>query len=766
MATTATHDDEDASKATTTQQEAAAFNGPGRMPAVRVMLPGREDPSNRLTNPLPLDKVLKDTTEQSTQIDYLEILGMPGHNQDDQHDQYEHFLIGRNTSESSTEAKRQAANPDDSTQQTLDEHQDEPPDTEDSNDDQVTAAVGTVTNALEEHCPEVDYQIGQLGLGSFSDIPVPTSRLLVFKDQTLDAADGAMDGGAIELINTLNQNRIPHIYQLLIKRASASADSDYVATVRVAVFDEEYGIATDNDLAEHHSPTSTYAYCISQYFRDEVTTSNFNLPTEQLEALLNSGTSKRYRVNGQPKYLRNNPYPIEELTTFREYKNLLAGSFNADPRYKRHFDHFAHMPVNGNAVPRLAMIFPAYFEHSPWDRTAITDGPVFRTDNIPTSATTTHRYGTDSARTTPGARDPDQSTSEAHKALVNFIVNYLVQQGYTILAVDQQHLDADLTDPDPTTQSYFPGDSQPDIVARKDGDITVFEAEINDTNPAAYLKNLERATHFDYTVVVVTEDQSDLENKCKQASRPFNRDAPVTRDGRRLYNFSTHGIEADDTTFLLPAGTTETKWYLSHDDELTLHTTTDSQNPSGHVEDPLHTFTYNAPRYQQEGDEYIVRSAAGEHLGTYPTETALRNDFTKIKRPFIPTQLTYCKHLELRYKDSSTNQLKRYYNQPPWARKYRNKPGKRHKKSRNDFLTTHTTEATDESLFIPTVRAQYYPWFDHQTTLDAPTEDWFTRGIDEQFNVTDTDSRDRELLDRTWIYTPNLEPNYTLFPDP
>lgn len=771
--------------------------GPKRGEVIELSLPGEHDDDHRLVRPRSLKPVVDHALQPSTQVDQLELLLSPGDNQ------YRHYLRPVDTASSTADIRRCVARDPDSNSDsdeelvkmkfaidpadtTADEHETEDadkaehekPDADLNADDAVIApieedndttktVVGTVTNALDEYCPEVDYAIGTLDLSSLAAIPVPTSRLLAVEDQTLDVTDGAPTLGAIELLDTLIREHIPHLYQLLIKRAGSRSDADYEVSVRLAVFDEEYGVATDDDLTAHLNPATEYEYCISQPFRDQLVTSNFELPIEAFKQAVTDDRSSRYRTNGQPNYLIDRPFPIEELATFREYANLLSGAFVADPRYKRHFDRYAHLPVNGASIDQLACILPAYFGVSPWDRTAVTDGPTFRTERVPTSATTTLRYG-DVSLPDPKPDATDKSTSEAHRALVNRIVNYLVQQGYTILAVDQNTLDTDLTDPDPTTRSQFPGDSQPDIVAKKDGEITVFEAELNKTNPAAFLKNLERAAHFGYDVVVVTEQpDTTLEQKIKQASRPFNDGATPenSRHGVRLYNFSEVLLEADGTTYLLPAGSTETKWYLSHDDELIL-VVDGTPIARGHPEDPLPTFLEGiVPHYREDGDAYVVTFPSGE-TERYATEDDVTAKYTPIKRPFIPTQITYCEDVEFRYKDDSTNHLKRYYPTPDWARRYRDKSGKRHKASRTEFIESHTRKVEGETLFIPDVRVQHTPWHTTQTELDPPKQNWFGRDIQTDFEASDTDSRDRELLNRTWLYTPGLDPAFPDFPDP
>lgn len=747
--------------------------GPGRFPSVRIILPGRKNKSNRLVGLQNLEDVIGHVLKPETQVDHLELLGMPGDLKKDTPGdaQYEHYLTPKNTGVSSAKTSQQPQTDSETSNSGVQLQLDEDSDAtshhraENNEENNTTkAATGAVINALEEYLPEVDYQTGRLDLSSVADIPVPTSRLLTLTDQTFDSLEEATNLGALEVLVELINKQIPHLYQLLIKRASSRTDAEYVVTVRLAVFDEEYGIATNDDMAAHLNPTTSYQYDLLKPFREELLTSNFELPFEDVKWLATDSDSRRYRINGQPIYLLDHPFPIEQLATFREYNNLISGSFSADARYKRHFGVYGHIPTNGDALGQLAAIIPAYFEHSPWKRTAVAECPIFNTDFIPSSSQSIQRFG----RTLPSKNQPGEpsgSTSKAHQALVNAIVEFLVQQGYTILAVDQDSIDIDLDDPDPTARSHFPGGSQPDVVAEKDGEIKVFEAEINDSNPAAYLKNLERAAHFGYPVVVVTQKADDLKKKFKQASRPFNSgETDSSIDGVRLYNFSEEPIETDEIIYLLPRGQTTTKWYLNHNGKLTL-LVDGKELASGDPEVPLDTLSYATPRCRIEGGEYVVVSASGEHIKTFQSKSALLAAFTPIKHPFVPTQITYLNHVELRYKNSSTNELTQYYPNPDWARRYRDKPGRRHKASRNEFITTHTTKADGETLFIPDVRKHHRPWHTTQTPLDPPKGNWFARDIRSEFAVSDTETRDRKLLDRTWVYPPGLDPAFPVFGD-
>lgn len=59
------------------------------------------------------------------------------------------------------------------------------------------------------------------------------------------------------------------------------------------------------------------------------------------------------------------------------------------------------------------------------------------------------------------------------------------------------------------------------------------------------------------------------------------------------------------------------------------------------------------------------------------------------------------------------------------------------------------TTVDGETLFIPNIRELHRSWHTAQTELDPPPEGWFGRDISNNSNDSETDSRNRELLNYT-----------------
>lgn len=719
-----------------TPTESSLNPGPHRKDCIRLVHPDRHNGNPSFDQPYSQMTSTINTALSSPHIDYLECLLFSSTD-----GQYETCLIPRNTRQSTT------------AQATIDSF--------DDSQQRTAAHIEDLKEAIDEHHPRLEYGVGQLDLSPVTESPpILTSRLLAYDQQTLSPSDGATSAGVLALLFQLINNDLPHLYQVIIEPASGRSH-DYNLTARLAVADRDYGIVTDDDLENHLY--DDYQYDIAEAFPKQPVTSNFQLPTDEIRNQAEQSSS--LTVRGYPVNAIDKPVTLEKLATSAEFNYLITGSSDADPRYRKLFNHYGRIPIHGHSLNLLTGIIHQPISHSPWKRVVGPSSPTFHTRQIPPSAGTTtgQRYGT-ATSSVHDADDMDQSTSESHRALINEIVEHIITQGYSVLAVDQKTLDVDLNDPDPTETSYFPGESQPDVVAKKDDTLVCFEAEINDSNPAAFLKNLERAYHFDYDVVVVAQDSSDLEPKLAQAERPYNH-TDTTNYGVRLYNLKgTDDMISDQLTYLLPRDSQEAKWYLDTDGTITL-LADDRVLAQGDAEASLDSFEYACPRCVEQDDVYVVRSASGEHLVSKPTKAEAIRGFTKLNPPFIPQRLMYLDRVEFQVQ-TGDGQLRRWRQKPRWAQKYQNNPGKRHEHSTITFIDLVTTKSEGNDLYIPEMRRLYNEsnWHDHKTKQSPPGQTWFSRGPRDEFEATDTESRKRKLLNRTLQFPQDLDPELPDFP--
>ena len=711
-----------------------------RYPAVEITPKTGADVSENV--PKSIDSLVENTLSHNL-VDRLEFLSMP-----DDADTYQAQYLVPHSHTFSLRNPPDHADSRSGSQMTL-------YDTPQQSDDHVSKWAQKQAKPITEYfedSPHYDYKVGTLDLSGLTDKTELTSRLLAYQNKTVTTLPHSSSYGAASVITRLLENDIPHILQTIIEPASSRNKYPYTAVVRLTVFDPKYGVITDEDFKQHQD--EQYPFDIATGFESSKT-SNFNLNISTVKKALqrSSGYFRSEHI------LYDQPDTLRALATTSEYEELISASSDEDRRYKDLFNKRGRISIPAGALPSVAPIMYVKLQWSPWDRSIRVQKPTFKTTYLSSSSETADRFGTD----TPPDTSPDrnQSPSEAHYAAINTVIDELHSSGYTILAVDQTEIDAEL-DPNPTTTQVFPGQSRPDIVTLKDDCIRCFEIEINTTNPATYLKNLARAHHYGYQVAVVTQSIDEIESKYQQAEQPYAEEQ--SPHGVLLYNFSEYTVGNDTTTYLLPPDVTEAQWYLSVDGTLSL-VGNDTVLAQGDPNAPLSAFDYETPRCVYEQGEYVVKTASGEHITSAPTEQEALTNFIPIRVPFIPERLMYLNNVEFYYL-SDTGQLTRWRANPDWATP--TAPGTRHKKAAETFVNTATTESDGATLHIPDVRStmEELNWFTHQTSLKRPPASWFTRGLRAEFDISPTDTRERNIRNRTWQFPRGLDPALPDFPDP
>ncbi|WP_344572698.1 hypothetical protein, partial [Winogradskya humida] len=209
---------------------------------------------------------------------------------------------------------------------------------------------------------------------------------------------------------------------------------------------------------------------------------------------------------------------IEDLAAgYPEYRALLSGRVYSDDRYSELFGVYGRLPVSKANLLHFFAISPSYFDADSFDGLATTDAPEYHTTSLDAEIPGTRQsYGVEEAGDTTTVVDSSDEESLPHKELVSSRVRFLVRNGHTIVAVDQDVLDADndISGEDPTETQYLEGESRPDIVSENEGVIHFHEVEVeNKTKPSALITNLARAAHHDHPVHIITETRRDAESK-------------------------------------------------------------------------------------------------------------------------------------------------------------------------------------------------------------------------------------------------------------
>jgi hypothetical protein len=774
-----------------------------RVGAVRLMLPGHTDEDKRLLEALKCYTVVEDVLEEYG-IDMLELLSHSGDVQQ------EYYLIGHSYQFSNTQPYLKPAQEenedsaesdvssdssvvDETTQavfadggsvdsEPLSDADDDPELTDETDSDTDTAADGDssidpdqptsggsserrdtrperIKAIVKEHLT-VGAQICTVDLSTLGVMPVPTSRLLQSPNMSLDPIEATQMAASVELIQELNADRIPYLFQVLLEPAAASKGYDYLVTARLIVFGSGHGIVTKNDLSSHLKTSNDYT--ISKYFPGP-SSDNWQLPVESHQRYANQQSAFPSKIE------QFGEMSIREGTTeslavgYPEYRAALAGRVHNDDRYKELFGAYGRIPIHKTELEHFFTLPAAYIDTCPFGRLPTTDKPGLSTEQLGEDVDgTAQSYGTE---------DPDEMTiddesnneeSQRHKKLVNKRIRYLLRHGHTIIAVDQDVIDVDITDPNPTQQQYLDGSSRPDIVSKKDGNIHFHEIEVeNKSKPAALITNLARADYHGHPVHIITETHSEAQSKLWK-DKLVAKEGPVSMafkytddKGTILYNQRRDtGPKDQECWYVLPQSQTEAIWRITPSDRLQLLGPDGEVLAEGHAERSVDSFQYNTPRVYEDGNEWVLESASGEILRRRATKRAAASGYTFIRKPIVPTQFEYLEATTVEFQTGDGFTI--FDESPLWEMPQQNN-SIRYEEAAKTFIELFTVPCEGAEIPIPALRRQFKPWYRTQTDLKEPNETWFGRALRAYFEVDASDDHNKMLVGRKLRFSEGLE---------
>ena len=772
-----------------------------RVGAVRLMLPGHADEDKRLQKAIKCYTVAKDVLDEYG-IDMIELDSHPGDVQQ------EYYLIGHSyqfsstqrylkpvedeveddaESESSTESSTESSVIDETRQAVfadggsvdadseLDTNDESDSDTDTSDTvgssidpDQPTSGGSSerrdtraerIKALVEEHL-DVGAQICTLDFSTLGGMPVPTSRLLQSTNMSIDSMEVTQVAASAELIRELNADRIPYIFQVLLEPAAAAKKYDYLVTARLIVFGSGHGIVTKNDLTSHlKSPND---YTISQYFPGP-SSDNWQLPVESHRRYENQQSAFPSKIE------QFDEMSIREGTTeslavgYPEYRAALAGRVHNDDRYEELFGAYARIPIYDRDLKHFFTLPAAYIDTCPFGRLPTTDKPGRSVEQLgePVDGTS-QSYGTEDPGETEADDESNNEESQRHKKLVNKRIRYLLRHGHTIIAVDQDVIDVELTDPDPTQQQYVDGSSRPDIVSKKDGRIHFHEIEVeNKSKPAALIINLARADYYGHPVHIVTETHSEAQSKlwtdklvAKQG--PVSMAFKYTDDkGSILYNQRQDtGPKAEECYYVLPQDQTVAIWRQTPSDRLQLLDNDGKVLAEGHAERSVDTFEYNTPRVYKSGSQWVLESASGEILRQRATKRAAASGYTFIRKPIVPTRFEYLRATTVEFQSGDGFTI---FDEPPLWEMPHQSNSIRYEEAAKTFIELFTVECEGAEIPIPALRRRFKPWYRTQTDLKEPNETWFGRALRAYFEVDASDDHNKMLVGRKFRFSEGLE---------
>jgi len=749
-----------------------------RLRAVRLMFPGLADDSDerQLERLLTFDDVAEDILDEYW-IDLLELLTWPGKRQQ------EYFLIGHSDQQtadshiehpeqSSSDATDEAAStPDDQTtlpavtdggagddddRRSSDGEPSQP--VSDGRDGDRDTRAERIKAIIDDHYGDrIGTQICAIDLEPVGKMPVPTSRLLQPKNLSFDPPDTAQTYASAELVHELNKDRVSYLHQTLLEPAGSSKPQDYHVSSRLAPFGTSHGIVTEDDLTRHLEADNEYR--ISNYVPGP-SKDNWSLPIDAHKRYANRQTTHPSQLE-QLDEMSLRDGSIEAVAAgFPEYRALLAGRIHNDDRYEELFGVFGRIPITKSMLGHFFTILPAYFEVSSFGQLTTVDEPEISTEQLGSDAPGTRQsYGTDRTEDSMTMAAGSDEESDRHQELVIERIKFLLRHGHEILAVDQDVITVELTDPDPTETRYLSGNSRPDIVSKKDGQVHFHEIEVeNDSKPAALLTNLARADYHDHPVHVITESQDEAQGKL-WSDPPEAKNGPVSmafkstdREGTIVYNHR-NDVSTGDCWYLLPRDLAESTWRVLPTDTAQLVGPDGSILAEGDAEQPVESYEFHTPRVKKDGSEWVLESASGEELRRRRTKDAVASGYTYVRKPLIPTRFEYLENTTVEFQSEDGFTI---FQKPPLWEQPQQSASIRYEEAAKVFVELVTIEQTDAEIPIPTLRRRFKTWYTEQTDLKEPNETWFGRALRAYFEVDDEDDHNKTLVDRTFRFTEGL----------
>ncbi|SFC59564.1 hypothetical protein SAMN05444422_11198 [Halobiforma haloterrestris] len=767
------------------------------------MFPGHADEDRRLDRLLQLDDIAEDILEEYG-IDMLELLTWPGEVQQ------EYFLIGHSTetthnqsledldeeqdSETDTQAaaresettldeytdvgdpdKTDTADPDETGSENPDEPNGEDPD---ENAGESSSAISSeqpvssgddgkpdtraqrIKEIVDDHFEgEIGTQICTIDLAPLGEMPVPTSRLLQPTNLSFDPVETSQKAATVELVKTLNEDRISFIHQCLLEPAGSSKSHDFLVTARLAPFGTGHGIVTEADLEKHLAADNQYR--ISEYVPGPAT-DNWALPIKPHRRYADQQSTHPSKLE-QLDEMSLRDGSIEEVAVgCPDYRALLAGRVHNDDRYEQLFGAYGRIPISKADLPHFFTAVPAYFEVSSFGQLTTTDEPEITTEELGSESPGTRQsYGLELPGDTTAVTDDSDEESDRHKELVNKRIEFLLRHGHEIVAVDQDVIDVDIPDHDPTTTQYLDGESRPDIVSKTDGVVHFHEIEVaNKTKPAALITNLARAAYHGHQVHIVTETRAEAKSKL-WTTNPEAKEGPVSmpfkdtdEEWTVLYTQrkAVHRA-ADDVWYLLPRELSEATWRLTPDDRLQLVGPDGSILAEGDAEQSVDAFEYNTPRVRKEGDEWVLESASGEVLRRRSTKGAAASGYSFVRKPLVPTRFEYLENTTVEFQSNNGFTI---FEKPPLWEQPQQSASIRYEEASKAFVELVTVEREGAEIPIPELRRRFKAWYTEQTDLKEPNETWFGRALRAYFEVDATDDHNKTLVDRRFRFSEGL----------
>lgn len=740
--------------------------GPGRAVAVRLVFAGHTDPSVRPTEAIPLDGVHEKMLSEIPQLDELEFGAFSGDIQE------EYYYVGFTRDRNHDRAKKAALGNGPDITEWADTDEDAPVSTGSSadTDDGAPVPTGRSPESIAQKMrdiidtgtpPTVTATVCELDLTPLGMMPRPTSRLLVTENIEFTKIDVASQSALYEIVTTLYKRGIPHHYACLTTPGGKNAAYDYLGTCRLVVFGTDTGIITNADT-ERFVETIDDDFRLSSYFSHRDIIDNFDLPVE--EHLRQARETSYVQPVEQADDLSGRKTTVRDLKAgLTEYFGLLYARRDSDQRYRELFKNYGVFKLNKRDLLQFHVAVPLFYEHSLWGLSATADGGQFITHELGTPTEGTRQtYGTEHPGDSTRPLNNTDEESDEHQENVSDWVIFLIRNGHEIIWIDQDDVDVDFDDRDPTQHPEYGGPSCPDIVSKKDGQIYFHEIEIhNKSKPSQFLENLARAAYNEYPVYVVTASKKEAKQKFINGN-DADRMGPTREswkdvDAKGVIEYNMGAVEPEaNVTVVLPEGFSESRWRRTPVDihQLLVDGKVVAEGP---VNKSADTYTYDLPRVRKQGSAYVLESPTGGVIREQPTKEAALGGLTTVRKPFSSPAWSFESNVTVMYR--SGDEFHEYEFTPGWASRYRNSHRRRYEAAAHEFIERVTIESEGDSISMQKLRTLFLEWYRTQTDCKEPDETWFGRAVSEcggGYEIDRTDTRNKTLENRQFIFTEGI----------
>ncbi|QCC44911.1 uncharacterized protein HBSAL_06265 [Halobacterium salinarum] len=587
--------------------------------------------------------------------------------------------------------------------------------------DRTLEANYSLIRSAQEHLPQALgfelVEVSQLG-----STPAVTACLLDSSATTYTSAVSPPSTALQRYLETLIDNRLPHVVQIIVRNDGA----DRQVSLRAALYDPDVQWVSDADYA---TTLDDGTFDPATYFTDDVITSSWRLPLEgtwsvSKDVPLVGHDDAIPRLYLDTDQIRDLEYDADHRPDARQRLARSPDAFDAlrerapSPSRLRAYTSFDVDPwltVDAETLPAFLEHVPAYYDHDLWPAV-----PGWKRFEYSVESVLREAPGTTPATTnawTPPPVDPlekldiDDADEHTQAAAAWFLTRGTLRRPRAF--------------PSATFEIFRNGRSRPVLVVTEE---TLSAGDL--------IELVSDAARAGTTAYVVADTDATARHIATLLLRPFRESTPTRT---RLYT-TTQRLEVDGQWAVHPESYDDPEWWWTPGDTLELWAgdTCLARRPR-----TLETASLieSLPHCRRVDNAYVVSDANGNHITRAPTTEALAASWTPLPPPvtpaFLATGTQYATVLT-----PTTNGFREYHHHPAWIDtddpRYRSPSFTTMVVER--FLDQYTAPADPDTLTIDQLFPQLCTWL---RTID-PYGFEFDLAPDDVAHTMDTD--------RQWRY--------------